>query len=267
MKLIGLKKWLVDKINVICFYWEGDRWQRRVDPTITDDISYQRLAERTGDVSLELASQYVNNLYAGVKRFATKEFDFICYTNENLDLEKGVLRRDFPMITRKGVLPRLWMFSPESGLYGRQVLCFDLDVVIVGSLEKIMAYNGLFCARSKFRPGETWKLDGDIMSFQAGEEATRLFWDPFIADVDAAVNATMGRERYWVRRVADNFADRWDKVAPGAVASYKWHVMRRGDRKPAPDVSVVSCHGTPRPHQIKQPWIKQYWNGTYQFVG
>jgi hypothetical protein len=248
----------MERINVICFYWEGDRWQRRIDPSITSDISYQRLAERTGVVSLELASAYVNNLYAGVKRFSIRPFDFICFTNEELSLSEGIEKRNFPFLTKKGVLPRLWMFSKESGLYGRQTLCFDLDVFIVGALEKIMGYNGLFCARSKFKPSEKEKLDGDIMSFQAGEEITELFWDPFIADVDGAVRKTMGRERYWVRSVSDHFADRWDRIAPGAVISYKWHVAKNGQRIPK-GASVISCHGIPRPHQIKHDWVKRYW--------
>jgi len=247
----------MEKMNVICFYWEGDRWQRRVDPSTIHDEAYRKLAERTGDVSLELASRYVNNLYEGVKRFSTRDFDFICFTNEDLSLSDGVLKRNFPLLTTKGVLPRLYMFSPESGLNGRQTLCLDLDVVIVGSLEKIMAYDGLFAARSKFMPGQKWKLDGDIMSFRAGDQAAQLFWDPFIANIDRAVESTQGRERYWVRHVADKFADRWDKIAPGAVVSYKWHIRKKGEVPN--DAAIVSCHGTPRTHQINQPWIKEFW--------
>ena len=121
-----------------------------------------------------------------------------------------------------------------------------------------MNYDGLFCARSKFKPGEGWKLDGDVMSFRAGEETERIFWQPFIADVKAAEELSQGRERYWVRHVADPIAARWDRVAPGAVVSYKWHV-RRGQHPP-PGASVVSCHGVPRPHEITDNWIKQYWS-------
>ena len=139
------------------------------------------------------------------------------------------------------------MFSRDAGLFGHQVLCLDIDVVIVGSLKGIMAYNGLFCARSKFVEGMEHKLDGDIMSFQAGEETERIFWKPFIKDIDAAVRLTQGRERYWYRHVANDTADRWDEVVPGQIVSWKRHI--RLGRLTA-KMRIVSCHGSPRTHEI-----------------
>ena len=254
---MGERDMEITPMYVVCFYWEGDRWSSNVNSKISTDPSYKQTLEGTGDVSIDLASRYVNNLYCGVKKFATRPFDFICFTNEQLCVRPGVELREFPLITERGVLPRLYMFSPQAGLEDRQVLCLDLDVVIVGSLKNIMSYNGLFCARSKFRPGEQYKLDGDIMSFRAGETTTRIFWEPFIADVDAAVELTNGRERYWMRHVANSFADRWDIIAPGSILSYKMH-LRKGQAL-SKRASVVSCHGIPRPHQIKDGWIKDYW--------
>lgn len=241
-------------MKVISFYWEGERWQTR--QRITGVDSYDKNNKRVGLVDLPLVSSYVNNLYRGVKKHSDREFEFICFTNEKLNLDKDIIVRQFPIVTDKGVLPRIYMFSEESGLWGHQVLCFDLDVVIVGSLEALMKYKGLFCARSKFKPGEEYKLDGDIMSFRAGPEAEARFWLPFINNIDRAVRMTQGRERYWVRHVAGDIADRWDKVAPGAVVSYKRHVMKNGIPQGA---SVVSCHGYPRPHQINM--LREYWDG------
>lgn len=216
---------------------------------------------RAGRVSTELPSIYVNNLYQGVRRFASEPFRFICFTNQRLDVVEGVELRTFPLYTNHGVLPRLYMFSREAGLFGHQVLCLDIDVVIVGSLKPLMDYRGKFCARSKFKPGEEHKLDGDVMSFRASGETERLFWTPFIEDVPAAERLTQGRERYWMRHVADGFANRWDAVAPGAVLSYKRHIART--RQVPPSAAIVSCHGVPRPHEIKDDWIKPYWNYVY----
>jgi len=217
------------------------------------------MLERTGGASLELVSQYVNNLYQGVKRFANQEFDFICFTNEPLDVVKGIELRPFKLYTQRGVLPRIYMFSSDAGLGDSQVLCIDLDVVIVGDLGPLMDYKGLFCARSKFKHGEEYKLDGDIMSFKAGPEVEKVFWIPFIADVKRAVAMTQGRERYWVRHCANNIADRWDQIAPGAVLSYKRHL---GHGRPVPKgAAIVSCHGYPRPHQVDDSWVKKYWYG------
>lgn len=256
---------------VICFYWEGDRWQTL---DYVQDKGHKNLQQvnlkRLGQITDDLPPRYVNNLYRGVKRFAKREFKFVCFTNKNLQgLDEGIEVRDLPMITKHGVLPRLYMFSKEAGLFGHQVLCLDIDVVIVGSLKGIMAYDGLFCARSKFIQGLEYKLDGDIMSFQAGEETERIFWKSFIKDIDAAVQLTQGRERYWYRHVADDIADRWDLVVPGQIVSWKRHI-RLGVLKSK--MRIVSCHGSPRPHEIVPPfkgkrlrqkrhfkWIESYW--------
>jgi hypothetical protein len=245
------------RLQVICFYWVGERWQERLNVNNSTDPQYRRLLLKAGPVDRELVSRYVNNLFAGVTRFASEPFDFICFTNEELDLVPQIEVRTFPMITERGVLPRLYMFSKESGLHGHQVLCLDLDVVIVGDLNPLMRYRGSFAARAKFRYGEQHKLDGDIMSFTAGPENTERFWDAFIANVDRNVAMTLGRERYWVRHVAGKTADVWQEIAPGAVLSFKRHLT--GARKVPNSACIVSCHGFPRPHQIKLPWIKEYW--------
>lgn len=246
---------------VVCFYWQGDRWQE-VD-YVEQDASYtnrqQYFIHKAGKVAKDLPAQYVNNLFKGVKRFATRPFKFICFTNEPLrNLHKEIEIRPFRKVSRMGVLPRLYVFSEEAGLFGSQVLCLDLDIVIVGSLENIMNYDGLFCARSKFKRGEEYKLDGDIFSFRAGHEIENIFWKPFIADVRKAERETEGRERYWFRQVAGNIAERWDVHAPGQVVSYKRHVSGLYPYFPT-RAAIISCHGTPRPHQVNKKWFKQYW--------
>ena len=246
------------KIQVICFYWEGDRWQSDVDQHTPSDPIFDRHLKRSGNSDLALASKYVNNLFDGVSRFADQPFDFICFTNETLDLDPDIEVRKFPLMSTMGVLPRLYMFSEDSGLFGHQVLCLDLDVIVVGDLAPLMAYSGLFCARSKFKFGEEYKLDGDIMSFRAGPEAEERFWIPFLCNVKGAEILTQGRERYWMRHVAGDIADRWDVKAPNAVLSYKRHQLHHSKMVPK-DACIVSFHGHPRPHQAAAPWIQKYW--------
>jgi hypothetical protein len=237
---------------VVCFYWEGERWQekKKLEGTFVNHL------KRVGTVSHSLASKYINNLYKGVKRFASEEFKFICFTNlDKLDLDENIEKRDLPIYSKKGVLPRLYMFSKDAGLFGHQVLCLDLDLVITGSLKDIMGYKGHFCTRKSFTSNE---LDGDIMSFKADEKTEKIFWMPFINNIEKAETITQGRERYWVRHVAKDIADCWKNIAPGQVVSYKRHA-RRWDKVPE-KVSIISFHGKPRPHQVNNKWIQKYWN-------
>lgn len=245
-------------IYVICFYWQGDRWKENgMNYDNVEDDSFRRHLRRVGSVDKDLVSLYINNLYRGVTRNIDKPFKFICFTNEGgLNVLPGVNIRPFEMVTSKGVIPRMWMFSKAAGLMGYQVLCLDLDVVITGSLKDITDYKGLFCTRLGFAGRDKGQLDGDIMCFRACEETERLFWIPFVNNVREAERLTTGRERFWVRHVAGNVADTFDKLCPGQIISYKTHVRRGGVPRNA---RIVSCHGHPRPHQIKEKWIQENW--------
>lgn len=228
-------------LAVVCFYWLGDRW------------------ENDG-----LGPQYINALYNGVKKHLHSPYNFICFTNERMfGLNPAVEVRPFYSPCHRGVLPRMYMFSEDSGLFGHQVLALDLDIVIVGDLQNIADYRGVFCSRSKFQPGQEYKLDGDVTSFQACEEAEKLFWTPLKNLPHAVEELTGGRERYWFRYVLGGACagDRWDRIYPGQVVSYKRHVKLHGNDIPH-NARIVSCHGTPRPHQLtKLPWVRSNWNG------
>lgn len=241
-------------MKVICFYWVGERWKEENIPS----PNYKNLIDRVGTVDKALAARYINNLYLGVEKWADRDFEFICFTNESLNLFPSITVRNFTSLTDRGVLPRMYMFSEQAGLFGHQVLVLDLDVIIVGSLAPLMQYSGAFATRNKFKPDERHKLDGDIMSFYADVVNEALFWTPFKDDPEKVVEMTQGRERYWVRYVAGSFAERWDEICPNAVVSYKWHVKKRGV---VPEgASIISCHGAPRPHQIQQKNIYQLWD-------
>lgn len=244
--------------TVVCFYWQGDRWQETVGHKPTD-ASFQNHLKRSGTVSRELAQKYINNLYLGVSRWTTIPFKFVCFSNEELhDLHSEIEVRPFKIVTSKGVLPRMYMFSEESGLFGSQVLSLDLDVIITGSLDNLLNYKGIFCTRKSWTRGEETLIDGDIMSFKSGKETEEKFWNPLVLDIEKVEQISGGgRERFWVRHVMNGVSDTWQEVLPGQVCSYKFHVMAKG--KVPQGARIISCHGYPRPHQIEQPWRTEYW--------
>lgn len=246
-------------MKVVCFYWQGDRWQEEGQPNEKPtDVSYQRHLQRVGVTTRGLVEDYVLNLYLSVLKWATEPFEFICFTNENLKVGiEGITFQPFPLITKKGVLPRMFMFSRESGLFGHQVLSLDLDIVITGSLQDIMGYKGDFCTRISWTRGEEHLIDGDIMSFRAGPENEERFWTPLVNNIEEVETITQGRERVWMRQQIGDKADIWSKVSPGQVCSYKHHVKPLG-RLPE-NTRIVSCHGHPRPHQIEEQWRIENW--------
>lgn len=247
---------ITDKKTIVCFYWKGDRWQE-TNGHNPDDVSFRNHLRRTGLVSKELASKYVNNLFEGASRWTNAPFNFICFTNEALDLLQGIEVRPFPLITSKGVLPRMYMFSKEAGLTG-QVLSLDIDIIITGPLDDLLQYEGLFCTRKSWTRGEEHLIDGDIMSFKACPHTENLFWTPLTNNIEQVEQISGGgRERFWVRHVMSGRAvDIWQDVLPGQVCSYKFHV--KNGQVPS-NARIISCHGFPRPHQITEPWRMEYW--------
>jgi hypothetical protein len=145
-------------------------------------------------------------------------------------------------------------------LFGYQVLCLDLDIMIVGSLNRIMDYRGLFCSRSNyFGKGNDRRAGGDIMSFKADKVSENMFWKPFIKNVKAAEEEVQGRERFWIWKcLGDKESDLFDDWAPGQILSYKIHHLAKLNHLPK-EAAIVSCHGIPRPHQVTKSWAKQFW--------
>jgi hypothetical protein len=244
--------------TVICFYWEGDRWRSTLKDTA--DREYNHHLNKVGTVNSALASKYVNNLYRGVVSNSSDQIEFICFTNTTLQqLDKGIEVRRFKTVGLKGVLPRMYMFSEAAGLFGKQVLCIDIDVLITGSLDDILSYQGRYCTRESFVPGEAGVIDGDVQSFYACKDLEDIFWKPLEVATNESHKIANGRERLWLRHVATGFADTWQKFTPGQVVSYKFDIKNKFIiRKPA-EARIISCHGFPRPHQLETKWAKQYW--------
>ena len=230
-------------LKVVCFYWLGDRWQNS-----------------------GLGPEYINKLFRGVSRHLSAPFQFICFTNEQVQdqLDEGITTKpiNFPKMDGSVNLPRQYMFCLDSGLReGDQVLALDLDLVIVGSLNDIASYDGEFCARSKFK--NPHKLDGDIVGFRPSEELEELFWNRLIRDFDGILQRTRGAERYWFRETVgryfeDGDCDRWEELCPGQIVSFKAN-MKHNPHKLPNNARIVSCHGNPSPHQMQHEWSKEHW--------
>lgn len=232
MQEVSLGEGDMEGITIVCFLWYGDRWGK-------DDMG----------------AIYTQRLVNGVRRNLSIQPRIVCLTDLPLVLDGAeIIRFDPP--SRLGCLPKLCMFDPGLGFRG-QVLSLDIDIVVTGSLDELAGYRGPFCVRSKFLERLKHQADGDIVGFRAEDrEVIEQVWDPFIHDVKAAESFTGGRERFWYRRQMDCL-DRWQDLFPGQVVSYKRHVRGIG-RLPA-EARLVSCHGRPRPHEIREAWVTKHW--------
>jgi len=231
-------------LNVCCFLWQGDRWD--ADDTQLDGPIYVRRLARAVRRNLDLPHRFVVFTGPGVS-FGVP------------GLMKYVEFRELSPPSWMGCLPKLWAFSRRSGFEeGDQVLSLDIDLVITGSLNDIGGYDGPFCVRSKFAPGQGYKADGDIVGFRVTSDIREQIWAPLLGAPRAAERETGGRERWWFRK-KQACEDRWQDLFPGQVISYKRHVRTNRNELPA-NARIVSCHGRPRPHELEGlQWVRNNW--------
>lgn len=229
-------------LDIVTFYWQGTDRPNWDDPG--------------------LAVQYINRLYHGICRNLNLPFKFTCFLQEGVDkknIDPGVNVDYFDSPSWKGCLPKLKAFDHSNGFKNR-VIVLDLDLVITGNLDQMFSYNGRFMTREGFKGFNKGLSGGDIVFFQA---KTMPFWDVLKEHTKRTEEITGGRERFIYRQFFKKIGmDFLQTKYPNQIFSYKRHVRRAGG-KLSPNCRIVSCHGRPRPHEIKEPWIKEHWiNGT-----
>ena len=156
-------------------------------------------------------------------------------------------------------LKKILMYKPDNGLTGR-VLCLDLDMIILGSLDDMARYNDSFitCA-APFNPHKV-RIGGSMIGFDAGYGEEEL-WNPLMCEetYKHIEKITRGSERIYYRmRLDKDNVNFWQHKFPGQVLSYK-HEIGEGGTPPA-DTRIVMFHGLPRPHErLELKWVKDNW--------
>lgn len=217
-----------------------------------------------GDWCHPLGTKYVHNLFRGVETYLDREFIFMVGADkENAErcikyCDERILVHPIDSPSWTGCLPKLNAFNPELGLEG-DVLVFDLDSLIVGDIECFSdAVDDGLTTRAWFKgiPKGVWLSGVDLLGFKAGWGT--WLWDAFKEYPDWIENVISegGRERFVYRKLVNNLSY-WQGTLPNKYLSYKNHVRGTGDIPE--DARIISCHGNPRPHEIKDKWIHKYW--------
>ena len=223
----------MEQLNVVCFLWDGVRW----------------------DVEAHDGYLYVNKLYRAVQKHLSIPHRFICMTNlDKTRFDSGIEILPLNAPSWKGCLPKVCMFDPALGLTGR-VFSLDIDIIITGSLDEMAQCESEMIVRSSFKFPEL--LDGDIVGFKVSDEIAKKVWSPLKDDPALAEEITGGRERYWYRHIFGKNMDRYQTEYPNQLVSYKRHM--RGSKVVPKNVRIVSCHGRPRPHELRVGWALKNW--------
>lgn len=213
----------------------------------------------------ELGLIYVRRLFDSIARHIPDGLDhrFVLFTDRpkiKLDRPKvKVYKLDVPHDLRWN-LKKMYMYSNEAKLSG-SILCFDLDVVIVGSLSPLiskvhnMSSKLLLTCQGAYRRNRQ-KIGGSIIGFKTDPVLTELLWKSVLMDRKNIEETTRGSERLYYRKtLSRSQVGLWERNSPGVVLSYKKD-CKDGLHKGA---SVVRFHGSPRPHEVWDDWVLEHW--------
>lgn len=200
--------------------------------------------------------EWVAKLSRGVERNLSLAHRFVCLTDMPMNIA-GVQAVALPE-TWQGWWSKICLFHPDAGLTG-MTLYFDLDTLIVGSLDRIAAHpHGFTMAHEYYRPqrfcstamawtgdhSEIWrrmKAKPERPMREYRNRADRRIGDQaFIEDVQADRGVRIEAFR-------DLFGER-------SIASFKVHAR---DRIPA-DTAAVAFHGKPKMHEA-HGWARKMW--------
>lgn len=193
---------------------------------------------------------YVSNLFDMVRRNLPDglEGEFICFTDQWDDLPEGITVRPLPF-DLPGWWSKLALFRNSIFRAGDRIIFMDLDTLITGPLDDLVAYDGPFaCLRDFYRPDG---LQSSIMCWEAGTNSE--IWKGFLKA--GLPQDDPGGDQLWIERTHLAKAVRLQDAFPGMFVSYKGS----GRVLPPPETSVVVFHGDPRPHEVVDGWVPQVW--------
>jgi hypothetical protein len=217
--------------------------------------SQPRLNVVTVKTGTGYTADYVNRMFSMVRRNLQIPFDFYCLT-EN---PEG-LAPDIQPIHLHEVLPRWWnkMFLFSDLIPTGPMLYLDLDQVITGNITEIVT-ECLKYPFSCYADHIEWhgvKLGTAMMTFNPAD--FRHVFEGFWADREQIMHEFYrgGDQVYLGPILPEPYYIGQD--FPEAVKSYKWDLRDKG-LTPDKTTRIVNFHGRPKPRQVDEPWVREYW--------
>jgi hypothetical protein len=128
-------------------------------------------------------------------------------------------------------------------------LFMDLDTVITGPLDDILAVRKLTLLRDFYRDGKKLKegLGGGLIYFPVGDERQEV-WEFWMQQPQLQMRVFSRGDQFLFEKFWLNSAARWQDAVPDQVVSYKVHCSKGVP----PDARVICFHGQPRPWAVGQ---------------
>lgn len=207
----------------------------------------------TVKVGNRYSSDYVNKMYNMVRRNITYPYRFYCVTDNHEGLVGNIKVVPVPeSISFTGWWVKPYIF--KTGLFKDGTnLYLDLDLVIVNSLDKLISYEPYkFVAAKDYayvkRPTHT-NLASGIMRWNNG--TYNMIWTRLERDHSIIRNFPGDQEYiyHYHKKDITFYPDDY-------IISYRWQYL---ENKKTENTSIIDFHGKPKPHEVDDLYIKEYW--------
>ncbi|MEQ8333981.1 MAG: hypothetical protein RH950_12255, partial [Nisaea sp.] len=192
-------------------------------------------------------ADYVNRLYAMVRRHLPGNWRFVCLTDDPRDLRPEVGIIDISTIATRGWWTKLALFDPQMPFADRTVFYLDLDTVIVGDLSFIEGLTvGFHVLEHAFIPG----FNSSVMLFD------RAFAAPVHHRFRSSDAGRLVGDQDWLEECMPGI----DVFPRGPIRLYK--SLEPDLESPGlarTGAKIVTFPTVPKPHQVPHGWVAEHW--------
>ncbi len=211
--------------------------------------------------------EYVNRLYGMVARNLKHPFRFYCITDDSKGIRRDVLCRDLPDFnpppTARGPWRKLLMFQRELFDITGKTMFLDLDIVIVGPLDRFFDYSDKFAVRHEFDKQKENEPFGNTSMYVFEAGSCPEIYEEYLKDPVTIHKKYFTAEQEYVTRTLYS-AGKLEFMPNDWIVSFKEHCL-----PPLPQrwwktatlphgASILAFHGRPLPEDaIKGEWPLQ----------
>ena len=200
-------------------------------------------------------ADYVNKLYRGFKRNCSREFRFVCFTDDANGLDENIEPRKL-IEDWKGWWGKASIFSRDHQIAGLKFF-IDLDMVITGSLDDLLDFKG------KFALLRTDELYCETLNKQGYNSSILLWRDDYFEPIYTCLKACyhelakyIYRFDYWLEMMVQN-AEFVQELFPGQVLDYTAECQ---DDQLQDGTRIVAFPRDPKPHEVThKAWMQLHW--------
>ena len=220
----------------------------------------------------KFSAEYVNKLYSMVERHLSLPHRFVCLTEDPTGLNSEIETKPLLRKELKHSYTKFELFEKELHDITGQILFLDLDVVINNSIDDLF----LFEPDAKFVGIKDWQvgcINASCMRFNVGEhsyiienwfEALRTrftveeYFDPSLNgkknlyhDLNSFPPTVYRGDQEWTtNQLKDHNVD---------ITYYPSDWLQSYTCGYDMNAKVVVFHGTPKPHEVENTWVKENW--------